>query len=279
MAKNTQFQSYNSIVSSTSNINGAPTTLTTLASWNANLSAATQVIENALNGTLKSTFESVDGTTITLNTSGGSLTFSGGSLSGNIATFKAMEVTSANGSQKTTVNGSIYFNIITNEFSGAYSNIFFQAGLTGATPYSYKFIGEILDSNGSTKGLINSLETTSFNSTANVTTTNTYNLSNALVGWDYVNDTYVLSGSTLVTGYSATGTNQSGTVVSQSTYDSLSPVSANVLNIFVSFLAGDDTISMSGNGSRFATSGQGGNDKIIGCHKQLHRAWKRQHRW
>ena len=264
MVNNTQFQSYNSTVASNYNVNVASTTLTTLASWNANLSAATQIIKNVSNGTVRSTFVSPDTTVITVNTSGGSLTLSGVSLSGDIVTLTTMMVTSANGSQKTTVNGSIYFDINTNEFSGTYSNIFFQGGLTGATPYSYNFIGEMSESNNNIKGLINSYESTSFNSTTNVTTTSTYNLSNALFGLDYVNDTYILSGSTLVTGYSATGRNQSGTVVYQSTYDSFSPVSANVLNIFVPLMAGDDTIIASGDGDRIISTGYAGNDYITG---------------
>ena len=74
MTKNTQFQAYNSYPASTSNTNVASTTTTTLAGWNSYLSTATQIIEDVSNGTLKSTFQSIDGTAVTINTSGGALT-------------------------------------------------------------------------------------------------------------------------------------------------------------------------------------------------------------
>ena len=264
MTKQTQFQSYNSYPASNSNTNVASTTTTTLSGWNSNLRIATQIIEDVSNGTLKSTFQSVDGTAVTINTSGGALTLSEGSVVGNVVTFKSLEATNLSGSQKIAIKGAISINANTNEVSGTYTSILFQGGLTGATPYSYKFNGEITESGGTARGLISNLEITTFNSTANVTTTSTYNLTNALVGWDYVNDTFLLANSTLVSGLSATGKNQSGAVVYQSNYELFSPVSANVISIYVPLMSGDDTINLSGNGARFSTAGQGGNDIIIG---------------
>jgi hypothetical protein len=264
MTKNTQFQAYNSYPASTSNTNFASTTTTTLSSWNSYLSTATQIIENVSNGTLKSTFQSIDGTAVTINTSGGALTLSGGNISGNIVSFKSLEATNAAGSQRTTINGSISFNLTTYEISGTYNNLFYQGGLTGSTPFSYKFNGEITETGGTARGSISNLEVTTFNSTASVSTTSYFTLSNALVGWDYVNNTFLLSNSTLVSGVSATGKNQTGTVVYQSSYEAISPVSANVISIYVPLMAGDDTIILSGNGARIATAGQGGNDTIIG---------------
>ena len=264
MTKNTQFQSYNSYPASNYNINVATTTTTALASWNSYLSTASQIIEDVSNGTLKSSFQSLDGTSVTVNTSGGSLTLSGGSISGITATFNSLIATSSTGSQKTTINGSISFNLITNQISGTYSNIYYQGGLTGATPFSYKFSGEITDSGGTARGSISKLEITSFNSTDKVTTLNTYNLSNGVVGWDYVNNTFLLANTTQVSGYSATGKDIAGSIVSQSTYDSTTPVSANVINIFWGLMAGDDTIVLTGNGARLSPAGFAGNDIIIG---------------
>ena len=264
MTKNTQFQSYNTYPASNSNTNFAFSATTTLSSWNSYLSTATQIIEDVSNGTVKSSFQSLDGTAVTINTSGGALTLSGGSVAGNIVTFKSLEATNISGSQKTSINGAISFNAINNEVSGTYTNIFYQYGLTGTTPSSYKFIGEVTDSGSLLRGSISNLEFTTFNPTPNVTTTSTYTLANAIVGRDYVNNTYLLSTSTLVSGVSATGKNQYGTVVYQSNYDVSSPVSANVRNIFETFMSGDDTIILSGSGARLGTAGQGGNDTIIG---------------
>jgi hypothetical protein len=264
MTKQTQFQSYNLYPPSNSNTNFALTTTTLLAGWNSNISLATQIIEDVSNGTLKSTFQSQDRTSVTVNTSGGSLTLSGGILSGSTVSFKSLEATNISGSQKTTINGVISFDVNTLDLSGEYTSLLFQGGLTSATPYSYKFIGEITESAGTSRGLISNLEITTFNSTAKVTTTSTYGLINALLGWDYVNDSFLLSNSALVSGHSLIGKNQFGAVVYQSNFESFSPVSINVSSIYIPIMSGDDTITLSGNGARIATAGQGGSDTIIG---------------
>ena len=126
MTKNTQFQSYNTYPASNSNTNFAFSATTTLSSWNSYLSTATQIIEDVSNGTVKSSFQSLDGTAVTINTSGGALTLSGGSVVANIASFKSLEATNVSGAQKTSINGSISFNASTNEISGTYTNIFYQ---------------------------------------------------------------------------------------------------------------------------------------------------------
>jgi Ca2+-binding RTX toxin-like protein len=264
MTTNTQFQSFNSLPAANYNLNIAAATTTPLAGWNSYLSSASQLIEDVSNGTLKSTFQSLDGTSITVNTSGGSLTLSGGSFSGINATFNSLVATSSTGSQKATINGSISFNLITNAISGTYNSLYYQGGLTGATPFSYKFSGEIIESGGTARGSISNLEISSFNSTNKVTTLTSYNLSNGLVGWDYVNNTFLLANSTLVSGYNYIGKDMAGTVVSQLSYDAITPVSANTLSIFWAIMGGNDTISLLGNGARIAPSGFAGNDIING---------------
>lgn len=62
MTTNSQFQSFNAIPAANYNINTAAAATTTLASWNSYLSSASQLIEDVSNGTLKSTFQSLDGT-------------------------------------------------------------------------------------------------------------------------------------------------------------------------------------------------------------------------
>jgi hypothetical protein len=264
MTKSTQFQSYNAYPASNYNINVANSTITTLASWNQTLSTATQIIEDVSNGTLKSTFQSLDGTSVTINTSGGTITLSGGSVANNIVSFKSLEAINVSGTQKISINGAISLNANTNEISGTYTSIFYQNGLTGLTPASFKFIGEITESAGTARGSISSLEITTINSTVNVATTNSYNLTNALVGWDYVNNTFLLSSSTLISGYSSIGKDKAGTLVSQTTFEQFAPVSANLTNIFSNVMVGNDTIILSGNGARIAVTGQYGNDTIIG---------------
>jgi hypothetical protein len=264
MTKNTQFQSYNSYPASNYNTNTATSTTTTLASWNSYLSAASQIIEDVSNGTLRSTFQSLDGTAVSLNTSGGSLNLSGGTLIGNILSFKTLEATNDTAGQKATITGSISFNLNTFELSGTYTSLLYQGGLNGSTPFSYKFNGEITESAGTARGSISNLEITSLNSAKTVTTTSSYSLTNALVGWDYVNNTFLLSNSTLVNGYSSIGKDGVGNVVLKNTYDSITPVSANAINIFWALMAGDDTITLSGNGARLSASGFAGNDTFIG---------------
>lgn len=264
MTKNTQFQSYNSYPASNYNTNTATSTTTTVASWNSYLSAASQIIEDVSSGTLKSTFQSLDGTAVSVNTSGGSLTLSGGTLIGNILSFRTLEATNATAAQKTTITGSISFNLNTYELSGTYTSLLYQGGLTGSTPFSYKFNGEITEAAGTARGSISNLEITSLNSTTTVTTTSSYSLTNALVGWDYINNTFLLSNATMVNAYSSIGKDRVGNVVLQNKYDSFTPVSANAINIFWALMAGDDTINLSGNGARLSPSGFAGNDTFIG---------------
>lgn len=265
MTLSTLFQTYHSIPAATTNTNVAVGTNTTLSGWNSLINSSTQIIHNVSNGTPKSSFQSLDGTSITINTSGGSLTLSGGSVSGNIVSFKQLEAASLSGSQKTTINGVVNFNSSTNEISGTYTSLLYQAGLTTLAPYSYKFSGEIIELGGTIKGSVTSVERTAyFDSTINVTLTENYTLKNALVGMDYVNDTWLLSNSTLVSGYGSIGKDKTGSIVIQNNYESFLPVNANVINVFESIMSGDDTIILSGNGAKTSNSGFAGNDKIIG---------------
>ena len=262
MTNATQYQSYDSILSPAANTIVAYSSSTQLYRWNSTLSAATNTVSTITSGTLKSQYSSADGKDITVVTSGGSIQSINGQVSGTIVTFDSLIATSADLSRKVTLNGILTVNMVNYAVTGTINSLLFQDQLTTANPYYYLYKGKIND-NGAISGYFDSIDYGYTGIAPNSAGTMKYGLTNAGAGWDYVTKSYIISPNALVGSVSGVET-QSGVIVYQSTYESFTPVSANIFNLFYSIMSGNDRITLTGDGNRFGTTGFGGNDYIKG---------------
>jgi hypothetical protein len=255
------FQNYDS--AAPSNTNTGSSTTTALTNWNNILRTANGLITSVTAGTVKTQFANSDGS-ISINLSTGSLLLNGVTIDGNNINITSMVVTNIDSSSKFTLTGTISLNATTFVGAGTYSSLKYESGQNSGTPYGYTLKGNILDSGSIQGGTATELDYYSKNNTSNLTTTTTYNLTTASVGWDYTNSCYILSSSTSVSNLSNSTKDANGNLIASLSLSNPKTVTANISNLYWLMMGGDDKIILSGDGDRTSASGFGGNDYIQG---------------
>jgi Ca2+-binding RTX toxin-like protein len=255
------FQNYDA--AAPSNTNSGFSTTTSLSGWNNILRTANNFVNTVDAGTVKSQFTNADGS-ISLNLSTGSIKFNGVTLTGNSMSITSKVITNLDGSSKVTLVGSITIDSANPSGTGTYSSITYESGLNTGSPFGYTLVGSIVDSPLALGGNATELVYYTKNNTNNYTTTTKYNLTNASVGWDYTNSSYILSSSTSVSNLSTSTKDANGNLTASLNLNNSKTVTANTTNLFWLFMGGDDKIILSGDGDRTSASGFGGNDYIIG---------------
>jgi hypothetical protein len=255
------FQNYDA--AAPSNTNSLLSTTTLLSGWNNILRTANNFVNTVDAGTVKSQFTNTDGS-ISLNLTTGSIKFNGVTLTGNSMNITSKVITNLDGSSKVTLVGSITIDSANPSGTGTYSSITYESGLNTGSAFGYTLVGSILDSPLALGGSATELVYYSKNNTNNYTTTTKYNLTNASVGWDYTNSSYILSSSTSVSNLSTSTKDANGNLTASLNLNNSKTVTANTANLYWLLMGSDDKIILSGDGDRTSASGFGGNDYIIG---------------
>lgn len=251
-------------ISNFSNTNVAASTTTILSSWNNYLRTASSTISSVTNGTLRESFSNNEKNTLQLVTSTGLVVMSGITVSGTKVLASGLLVQNTTKTISIELQGQITIDVNSNDVSGELTKLIYTSQPTGGAPLSYTFNGKIIDTNGFVSGSVNEI-VSNIVGTNGISTITSYGLTNAIIGWDFVNSSYKLSSDTRVANYAwvQKSTNTNTTVATLSMEDN-PIVSANTVNIFWGLMAGDDIIKISGNGDGFASSGFSGNDLIFG---------------
>jgi Ca2+-binding RTX toxin-like protein len=255
---------FDTAVSSYSNTNVAAPTSTVLEAWNNYLRLISSTIASVSNGTLKESYASPDKSSVQLVTSTGSWVMSGVSVSGTILTASNLLVQNSSKTVSIEVQGQITVDTQTLSVSGEYAKLVYSNTASSTNPFSYTFKGKVTEASGFVSGTASTVE---YNGTATsgIATTTTYGLTDSIVGWDYVNNAFVLSPNTKVANYTSIGKFAINNAPASSLVLEGNPVvSANTPNVIWGMMAGNDTIILSGNGDGMAPSGFAGNDLIIG---------------
>jgi hypothetical protein len=258
------YQIYNSEIPANTNLMYSSQSV--LDRWNNILRSASTLVDDVGSGVLNTQFVNSDGS-IKFNFSTGSMLLNGVAVSGGNISATSIVVTNANSSTKVTLTGAITLNSSTLQGNGNYTSLKYESNLNGIYPsgaYGYTLKGNISDNGSVRGGVATELQYYTKNNTLNYTSNTTYSLSGASIGWDYKNNSYILSPDTNVVDLKGVTVDISGNVQSSLSYGNMRGVKANVSNLSWLIMGGDDQIILTGDGDRTGASGFGGNDYIVG---------------